>query len=238
MSSANPYSSPDYGVAVAHAGVDDRADFITKTYLHLFGAVGILVLMEAALLNSGIADDMVRLMMGGRFSWMIVLGLFMAVSHIADRWARSNTSVGMQYAGLALYTVAEAVILLPLLYIAKLQNPSTITTAAVATLGLFGVLTAIVFATRKDFSFMRSALMFGGVAAMGLIVCAMLFNFSLGPIFSVAMIALMCGYILYHTSNVLHHYAVGQHVAASLSLFASLATLFWYVLQLVMASDD
>ena len=45
----------------------------------------------------------------------------------------------------------------------------------------------------------------------------------------------MCGYILYDTSNVLHHYRIGQHVAASLALFATIVTLFWYVLQLLMS---
>jgi hypothetical protein len=44
-----------------------------------------------------------------------------------------------------------------------------------------------------------------------------------------------CGWILYDTSNVLHHYRTDQHVAASLALFASVALLFWYVLRIVMA---
>ena len=105
-----------------------------------------------------------------------------------------------------------------------------------ATLGLFGVLTAVVFITRKDFSFLRTILMFGGFAAMGLIVVAIVFQFALGPIFTYAMIALACGYILYDTSNVLHHYRIGQHVAAALALFASVALLFWYILQLFMSS--
>ena len=52
------------------------------------------------------------------------------------------------------------------------------------------------------------------------------------------MIALACGYILYDTSNVLHHYRIGQHVAASLALFASVALLFWYLVQLFMSRRD
>ena len=79
--------------------------------------------------------------------------------------------------------------------------------------------------------------MYAGLAALGLIACAIFFQFALGPIFTVAMIALACGYILYHTSNILHHYRIGQHVAASLSLFASVALLFWYILQLFMSRD-
>ena len=54
------------------------------------------------------------------------------------------------------------------------------------------------------------------------------------------MIALACGYILYDTSNVLHHYHTSQYVAASLALFASVVLLFWYVLRIMLmfASDD
>lgn len=81
----------------------------------------------------------------------------------------------------------------------------------------------------------RSILYFGGLAALGLIVVAILFQFALGPIVTYAMIALACGYILYHTSNILHHDRIGQHVAASLALFASVALLFWYVLQLFLS---
>jgi FtsH-binding integral membrane protein len=123
------------------------------------------------------------------------------------------------------------------LYIAKGMNPAIIPSAAFATLGLFGALTAVVFITRKDFSFLRTGLIFGGLAAMGLIVVAIVAGFTLGPIFTYAMIALACGYILYHTSNVLHHYRIGQHVAASLALFASVALLFWYILRLFMSRE-
>ena len=49
-----------------------------------------------------------------------------------------------------------------------------------------------------------------------------------------AMVVLMSGYILYYTSNVMLHYRTDQHVAAALALFAAVATLFWYILQIVM----
>ena len=238
MSTAeNPYQSPAFSIA-AQATVDERADFIAKTYAHLIGAIGFFVMLEVILLNLPVTERLVGMMIGGRYSWLVVLGLFMVVSWVADGWARSAVSINTQYLGLGLYVVAQAFIFVPLLFIARRIDAGIIPTAAVATLGLFGALTLVVFVTRKDFSFMRSILMFGGMAAMGLIVCAILFNFSLGPIFTVAMIALACGYILYDTSNVLHHYRIGQHVAASLSLFASVALLFWYILRLFMASRD
>lgn len=238
MSSAeNPYRAPSYSFA-DQAAATDRADFIAKTYGHLAGAILAFIAIEAVLLNLPGVESLVGLMVGTRYGWLVVLGLFMAVSWIADSWARSAVSLSTQYMGLGLYVLAEAVIFVPILFIARMINPTLIPLAGLATLVLFGALTAVVYVTRADFSFLRVVLVFGGFAALAVIVCAILFGFTLGPIFTVAMIALACGYILYDTSNVLHHYRIGQHVAASLALFASVALLFWYILRLLMASRD
>ena len=70
-----------------------------------------------------------------------------------------------------------------------------------------------------------------------LIVAGVIFGFELGTFFSVAMIGLAGAAILYDTSNVLHHYPEDRYVAASLELFASVALMFWYVLQLFMSRD-
>ena len=231
----NPYQSP-LGAFAAQAAADERSDFITKTYLHLAGAVGLFALLETVLLSLPGVDDLVRLMIGTRYSWLVVLGLFMLVSYVADHWAQTAVSPTTQYMGLGLYVTAEAVIFVPLLWICRAVDPEIITSAAIATVGLFVLLTAVVFITRKNFSFLRTILVFGGFAALGLIVLAILFQFALGPIFTYAMIALACGYILYHTSAVLHEYRIGQHVAAALALFAAVALLFWYILRLLMGS--
>lgn len=234
------YAPPDLFAAAASA--DERSGFITKTYLYLVGAILALVGIEVVLFNTVDVMAVTRLMMGGKFSWLIVLGLFMAVSWIANSWASNATSSAMQHAGLALYVVAQSIILMPLLCIAFLvlgpeQGWQTIQSAGLATAGLFALMTLAVFITRKDFSFLGTFLWFGGLAALGFIVIAILFGFNLGPMFMYAMIALCCGYILYDTSNVLHHYRIGQHVAAALALFASVVLLFWYVLQLFLASS-
>lgn len=233
----NPYAPSNFTMA-AHAEASERATFITRTYAHLAGAILAFVALTAVLVNAPFTPGLVQSMTGGQYSWLIVLGAFMGISWLADSWARSSTSRGMQYAGLGLYVVAEAIIMVPLLYIASTHFTGVIATAGITTLILFAILTAIVFITRQDFSFLRTVLIFGGFAAMGLIACAILFNFALGPIFTYAMIALACGYILYDTSNVMLHYRTDQYVAASVALFASVALLFWYIVQLFMSADD
>jgi hypothetical protein len=226
-------------VAAARAGADERAIFIRKTYLHLAGAIGLFAGIEAILLGplAHITGPFIAKMMtfAGRWSWLVVLGIFMLVGYIGDRWARSTTSKGMQYAGLLLYVAAESIIFLPLLWVAtRFAGPHVLPTAALLTGCLFAGLTATVFITKKDFSFLRTALMVGGFIAMGVIVVAIVFGFDLGAIFSIAMIVLASGYLLYYTSNVLHHYQPGQHVAAALALFAAVALLFWYILRLLL----
>jgi FtsH-binding integral membrane protein len=224
---------PQNEYPVAQASVDERASFIVKTYVHLAAAIFAFVGLEYALFALGIPERVLPYL-GTRASWIVVMVGFMAVGMIANWWARSSTSMAMQYAGLGLYVAAEAVVFMPMLLIAANYYPEAIPQAGLITLVLFGGLTGIVFLTRKDFSFLKGILGVCALGALGLIICSFVFGFTLGTIFSAAMVVLMGGYILYYTSNVMLHYRTTQHVAAALALFASIATLFWYILQIFM----
>lgn len=233
--SLNPYAVGP----VAEAPLETRADFVRKTYSHLAGAIGAFIALEWLLLQL-IPLQTILGMVSGRFSWLIVLGAFMLVSMIANKWANGGASKPMQYAGLGLYIVAEAVIFLPLLAIATLYDPAAIGKAGVVTGFMVIGLTAIAFTTRKDFSFLGGILKIGFIVALGVIVASFFIPglaSGMGIWFSAIMVVLASGSILYNTSQIMYHYAPGQHVAASLSLFASVALLFWYVLQLFMSRD-
>ena len=223
--------------AVWDAPVEQRAQFIWNTYLHLFAAVITFVLLEIALFQSGMAAKIAAPMLN---AWWAVLGAFVLIGWGATHFAHTAVSKSAQYGALALYVVLEAAIFCPILYIANRFAPGAIESAAQITILGFSLLTAIVFVTRKDFSFLRGLMIWGGAAALLAIVSAMMFGFELGTWFSVAMVVFAGAAILYDTSNILHHYPEDRYVAASLSLFASLALMFWYVLRLVMAmqSDD
>lgn len=234
-STSNPYASPS---AVAEASDQVRSEFYQKTYLHLALAIAAFVLLEAALFAiPGIEAKVFGIIGNSPLSWLVVLGLFMVASWIAEKWANSDTSQAMQYAGLGLYVVAEALIFLPLLLIARMLSgqENLIGQAAIITLALFAGLTFVAFTTRKDFSFLSGMLKVGGFVALGLIVASAFLGFNLGIWFSGAMVLLAGASILYQTSNIIHHYRPEQYVAASLGLFASVALLFWYILRILMA---
>lgn len=226
------------GLTVAEAAPVERAAFIRRTYAHLAGAVLAFIGLEFAIINSPLADLILSVLFSaGSMSWLLVLALFIGASCLAQSWANSNTSRAMQYLGLGLYIVAEAIIFLPLLAYANYQVPGAIANAGVVTLGLFAALTAIVFMTRTDFSFLGPILAIGGFVALGVIVSSVLFGFQLGVLFAAIMVLFAGGAILYDTSNILHRYNTNQHVAASLSLFASVALLFWYILRIFSSRD-
>lgn len=235
----NPSQSahPSTFLTAAESSPDARAAFVRRTYVHLAIAILGFVGVEAWLLKSPLAEPLISLMLGHRFSWLVVLGCFMGISMLANGMAQARGSIGKQYSGLALLVVAYAVLFLPLISYAIYftQSAEIVTTAGIITLMLVAGLTATVFITRADFSFMANILTIGGLIAIGLIVCGMIFGFSLGLWFSVLMVGFAAGAILYETSNILHRYGTDDHVAASLGLFASVALLFWYILQILLS---
>ena len=222
--------------SAADSSVTERTGFIRRTYLHVAGAIAAFALLEVYIFAAGYAELIAGTLLGSRYSWLIVLGIFMGVSFIADKFAHSQTSQGAQYFGLGLFVVAEAIIFVPILYIADGFFPGAISTAAYVTALLVIGLTATVFITKKDFSFLGSFLKIAFMIAFGIIVCSFFLPYSLDSyLFSGAMALLASAAVLYTTSNILHQYHPGQHVAAALALFSSIALLFWYVLQIIMS---
>ena len=240
MNLSNPYAI-DANV-VAAASETERTAFIRRTYTHLAAAIIGFVCLEGLILTAYPPEQLLATLgpLISGWGWLLVLGGFMLVSWIARSWAESTSSVGMQYAGLSLYVVAEVVLFLPLMAISLWLDPTGAIPlqAGIITGIIFGGLTAMVFLTRADFSWMGRYLFLAGLAAMAIIVVGLFTGFSLGLFFSGAMVLLASGYILYDTSNVLHHYRTDQHVAASLALFASVALLLWYVMQILISLQN
>ncbi|MCF7817872.1 MAG: Bax inhibitor-1 family protein [Kiritimatiellales bacterium] len=220
---------------VAQAQPSERAAFIRRTYAHLAGAVLAFIALEAYMITSPIAEMLLNVM-SMRFGWLMILGGFMILGRLASGLASSTASQSVQYVGLTLYVILESVIFAPILLIAAYySSPEVLPTAAILTIGIFAGLSVIVFTTKKDFSFLGGILKIGFMVALGLIVCAVLFGFNLGLVFSFAMVLLASGAILYDTSKIMLHYHTDQHVAAALQLFASIALLFWYILRILMS---
>lgn len=221
-------------ILVSDATGVERASFYRKVYTHLAIAILAFIVVEYALLQF-VPVGIIEWMLSGKFIWLFILGLFWLGSILSNRLVY-NPSREKQYLGLGVYVLLEALIFLPMIYIAVYYTGAeVILQAALLTLFMFGGLTAAVFFTRTDFSFLRTFLVVGGFVALGIIVVGMLFGFELGLWFSAAMIVLASASILYNTSQIKDRFATNQYVGASLQLFASIMLLFWYILRILMS---
>jgi len=208
---------------------NSRAAYLMRVYTHLLGAGLAFVAIQVLLFRSGIAERWSRFL--APYPWLLVLGAFMIVAWMLRRVVHRKRSLGLQYAALLGFIVAESFLFVPLLYRAESAVPGTIATAAPIALAAFVGLTLVAYFSRVDFSFLGAILRWGFFLALVLIVAATFGLVHLGLLFNVAMLALAGGAVLHDTSRILRRRS-RRHVGAALELFASMALLFWYVVRL------
>ncbi len=233
------YENDGYDV-VAQAGATARATFMRRTYGLLAGSLLALVAIEAMLLQNITRDQVFGFLGRSPFGMMGIFLGFMVVSWGAQAIAMQRVSQALQYLGLGLYIVMEAFLLLPMFFYAEARlGPEKmhglIQSAGILSLCVFGGLSAAVLTTGNDYSFLRPIITIGCFLSVGLIICAMLFQLSLGVWFSFAMVGLLSACILYQTSEVMHRFPSDMYVAAALMLFSSVVTLFYYIFRILMS---
>lgn len=223
-------------ILVVEASESERSVFYKKVYGHLAAAIILFIIVESILLS--VIPRYTILSMIEGFNWLFILGGFWLASLFSNRLATSQSKT-VQYLGLALYIFIEAVIFLPLIfYVAYTNGEEVITQASIITFMLFVAITTIVFISNKDFSILKNILIIGGFISLGFIVAGIAFGFNLGLWFTTAMILIASGSILYETYQIKNKYTTDQYVGASLTLFASIMLLFWYIIRLFISSDD
>jgi modulator of FtsH protease len=229
------YSPSEVGASTGYGGsrpltasetsVAERVAFIRKVYglffaATLFAVGGVLIGFNSPPLMMAAARHpiiMFFLMIGGIYAAQ-------AVRH----------KPGINLVALFGFTTLTGVVISPLLYVISRTNPDSITQAGLLTVGIFGGLTAYVFLTKRDFSFL------GGMLAVGLIIIVLaslmnIFVGSLGVGFAVAVGALLLfsGFVLYDTSNIIRRYPTTEYVAGALDLYLDAFNIFLAVLRLL-----
>lgn len=228
--------SPSIERPIAQQPPEVRSKFMTRVYIQLMVGIAGFIAITYGLFVTELAYVIADFVVGT--SWLIILGGFMVVSWMANSWGYRAETPGAQYGAYGLLVVANALLFATPLVMAQVYDQqnlggetSTISIAAQISLFAFAGLSFIAIKTGKDFSFLRGILMWGGVLALVAIVGSVIFGTGLGTWFSVAMIGFAGAAILYDTQKIYTSYPPNREVAAAMSLFASLALLFWYVLR-------
>jgi len=215
-----------------------KINFYKKVYIHVALALAWFLLAEYFMLHSEVVVNTMLSMLEW-YRRLLVLWWFMWVSYWTEKMMINNSDKLTQYSALWIYVLAEALLFVPIIFIAisYTQDMSLLLQATVVTLALFLWISAVAFITKKDFSFLRSALIIWVFIAAWLIISWVLFWFTLWLLFSVLMVILAWWSILYNTSNIIHKYSEDQYIVAALWLFSSLMLLFWYILRIFLSRD-
>jgi hypothetical protein len=233
MSQYNQFSS---SVPVANLAESARAIFIKKTYFHLALAVLAFTILQFLLIQTGLAGLIWGIISSlGLIGYLLFIGAFVGLSAVATAMTINTRSKPMQYFGLGIYTALEAVVISPLIIMATSIDSggeNTLLSAVVFTLILVFALSFIALTSKANFSFLGGFLAIGSMIILGIIILGAIFGFGLGLWFSAGMVFFAGICLLYETSNVVHNYREDQYIVAALALFASIATIFYYILRL------
>jgi FtsH-binding integral membrane protein len=230
----------DRGGFAISAALDARMAFVRKTYAHLLGELtGVAAIVAVGIRVQALQDVGFALMS----RWYLYLIAFFGVSFLARAMLQGKRSMGVQYAAAALWVTFLGLLVTPLAVIAQKLTGSyaVLGEAGVLTGCAFAGITAYVFYTKKDFSFIGGALWMMTWVLFGIGMLAWIFGGLGGSgtaslLYSCAMVLLLGGWVLYDTSKVLHRRHVSQYVAASVDLLVDFVYMFIYILSILLNS--
>ncbi len=209
-------------------GLASRTAFIKKVYVTLLQ--GLSAAGVAGLIGAQIPHVVIP-MMGG-FAFVSFLLMASAI------WMRRNHTwnKGLFYA----WNMVQGLTLGGVYPLLVHSGHGDVFWMAIGTaIAVFGSLTAYVFATRKDFNWMGGFLF---TMCWGMFFVS-IFNWVLGLgmgsnlLYNVLGLGMVSGFILYDTSNVLHHYDDDEHYAAALELAWDFIYLVWKLINLFLSRD-
>jgi len=212
----------------AQVSVEERMGFIRKVYALFFAATlfaigGVMLGMSfPPLFEFAVEHPFIML--------LIMLGAVMgatAVRHVPV----------VNLLALFGFTTFTGVVISPLMYYVNQTNPASLVQAGVLTVGIFGGLTAYVFISKRDFSFMRGMLFTGLIVMIlgGLLNWFVVGSSALSFGLAAATLLLFSGFVLYDTSNIMRRYPTNEYIAGALDLYLDAFNIFLALVRILNA---
>jgi FtsH-binding integral membrane protein len=220
----------NYGIAqsssfVSMATQNVRADFIRRVYGYFFTSILVTVGVGALCSLPGIREPLMGLMMVLCVAQLIVCFAL----HFTKRTTGVNLALFMLFASL------WGAILGPLLALVGTVAPGVPMQAAMLTTAVFGGLTLYVFQSKKDFSFLGGMLFVGLIA---LIITGILLIFfapsALYLLYCFGGVILFSGFVLYDTSQIMHHLYPDEAITGAIELYLDFLNLFMFILRILL----
>ncbi|MBS1904549.1 MAG: Bax inhibitor-1/YccA family protein [Bacteroidetes bacterium] len=167
--------------------------------------------------------------------FIVYIGAFFLAQSSADKPARAVPTM-------ILFTFISGVVLSPLLYaiahsLIPGTGPGVIYNALILTGTVFAGLTAYVFVTKKDFSYLGATLTVGLFVIMGAILLNIfMHSSSLDFAISIVGTIIFAGFVLVDTSLILKRAIEIPPTSAALKLYLDFLNLFLFILRILMGS--
>ena len=210
----------------AQASVAERMGFIRKVYALFF--LGTLFAIGGVALGFSIPG-----LMRFAFEHPIIMFLLLIGGVMGAQAVRHVPVVNL--VALFGFTTLTGVLISPLMAYVAATNPASLVQAGVLTVGIFGGLTAYVFISKRDFSFMRGLLFTGLIVVIlaGLLNIFLVGSSAFGFAIAAATLLLFSGYVLYDTSNIIRRYPTNEYVAGALSLYLDAFNIFLALIRIL-----
>ena len=246
MYNQNPY--PYAPPAPVERGRAEVLPYIRRVYSLFAGGIAFTIAGALIALFAGTAEQGVTrhgeviaipplVRMVAEHWWIAIIAYFAAF--LAASFLRRKP--GINLVALFGYTFVTGIVIAPSLYFAQLQagmggtiSASPVLHAFLLTGAAFGGLTAYVFISRKDFSFLGAALNMGLWVLFGAIILSFFLHAAVLQLAIASVgVLLFSGYILYDTSRILHDREERDAVGAALRLFLDVINVFLFLLRIL-----
>ena len=196
-------------------------------------------LLSATLLFSALAAGLAMYLKMPPLAWYITLAGYFGLLFLTARCRNSVAGIFCVFAltGFMGFTLGPIISV----YVTVIPNGSQLVVTALGGTGLiFLGLSGYVLTTRRDFSFLGSMLFAGILIAFLAGIGAILLNLpALSLAVSAMFVLLMCGLILWQTSDIIHG-GETNYIMATVTLYVALYNLFLSLLHLLnfFGGDD
>jgi len=212
----------------------EQMPFIRKTYAWFAYTLGIGAI--TATISFNVCLPFLAQIFAG-YAWLGIMAAYMVIGFLFARFVVSENRT-TAFAGMTAFAALEGALFGPLIGAAFLVTGGLhiVGYALLVTGAVFGSLTALVFFSKANLTWMGTGLWVISWAFLAVIVLGCIVGFgSVGSLVITGFgILLMCGWTLYDTSKILHKYGEGDEMLAATMLHIDFATLLWYILLWMM----
>lgn len=173
---------------------------------------------------------------GGTFGFILYLVGFFGLSYLVNKTANSVWGLFWTF----MFTGFIGFVAGPIVNFYLAVHPGVVAQALGVTAATFFGLSLYTITTKRDFSFLRSFIVVGFFAVIGVIICSFFFDLSaFAAAISAAMVLLACALMLWQTSAIVLG-GETNYIIATNNLFVSIYILFMNLLHLfgIMGGDE